>query len=188
MDAKTYAAISAPFRKSPRAQAALRTADKALTVLFYLSYPLLLLLLVAAGGEPSANARVATEAAPALAAGDSAPFHPLLIPCLVVPAAGFALVSLLRRVLDAPRPYEVLDIVPVIRKDACGRSFPSKHAFSSFCIASCWMSWSAPVGCVLMAAACCMALARVAGGVHWPRDVVAGAMVGAVCGAIVWFW
>lgn len=188
MNAETYATLSAPFRNR-RAVRFLRAADKALTALFYLSYPLLLVLLASAGGEPGANARAAVEIAEAAAAADaSAPFHPLLIPCIAAPAAGFALVSLLRRALNAPRPYEALDIDPLIRKDTRGRSFPSKHVFSSFCIASCWVSWYAPAGCALLAAACCIAAIRIVGGVHWPRDVAAGAVLGVACGVVVWFW
>ena len=198
MNAETYAALSAPFRKSEKAVRALNAADKALTALFYLAYPLLLVLLVLAGGEPGANARDAAEAATGFAAsagfglftanGGSAPFHPLLIPCTVVPAAGFLLVSLLRRAANAPRPYEALDINPLIHKDTQGRSFPSKHVFSSFCIASCWTAWCMPAGCALLAAACCVAVVRVVGGVHWPRDVAAAALLGLVCGALVWLW
>lgn len=198
MNAETYAALSAPFRKSEKAARALNAADKALTALFYAAYPLLLVLLVAAGGEPGANARGAAEAAAGFAAGaspglfysssGSAPFDPLLIPCVVVPAAGFLLVSLVRRAVNAPRPYETLDINPLIHKDTRGRSFPSKHVFSSFCIASCWAAWCAPAGCVLLAAACCIAAVRVVGGVHWPRDVMAAALLGLACGALVWLW
>lgn len=187
MNAETYVALSAPFR-SKRAAHALNATDKALTALFYLSYPLLLVLLASAGGEPGANARAAEAVRAAAATGASAPFHPLLLPCIVAPAIGFALVSLLRRALDMPRPYEALDIDPLIRKDTRGRSFPSKHVFSSFCIASCWMNWYAPAGCALLAAACCIAAIRVVGGVHWPRDVAAGAVLGIACGGIILFW
>lgn len=187
MNAETYAALSAPFRGG-RAARALNAADKVLTILFYLSYPLLLVLLASAGGEPGANARVAEAAGAAATAGASAPFHPLLLPCIIAPAIGFALVSLLRRALNMPRPYEALDIDPIIRKDTRGRSFPSKHVFSSFCIASCWMSWCEPAGFALLAAACCIAAIRVVGGVHWPRDVAAGAVLGLVCGTVVWLW
>lgn len=187
MNAETYAALSGPFR-SKRASRVLNAADKALTALFYLSYPLLLVLLASAGGEPGANARAAEAVGAAATAGASAPFHPLLLPCIVAPAVGFALVSLLRRALDASRPYEALDIDPLVHKDTRGRSFPSKHVFSSFCIASCWMNWYEPAGCALLAAACCIAAIRVVGGVHWPRDVAAGAALGIACGVIVWLW
>lgn len=197
MNAETYAALSAPFRKSEKAVRALNAADKALAALFYLAYPLLLALLVLAGSEPGANARAA-EATTGFAAsaglglfpanGGAAPFDPLLIPCIVVPAAGFLLVSLVRRAVNAPRPYEALGINPLINKDTRGRSFPSKHVFSSFCIASCWTVWCAPAGCALLAAACCIAAARVLGGVHWPRDVVTAALLGLTCGALVWLW
>ena len=48
--------------------------------------------------------------------------------------------------------------------------------------------WFSPLwGAALMAAGAVMAAARVLGGVHFPRDVIAGALIGAGCG-IAGFW
>ena len=106
---------------------------------------------------------------------------------MAIPAAAFVAVSLLRRVLDAPRPYEKDGIDPIIYKDTKGRSFPSRHAFSMAMIAMTWMAWMPAVGSALLAASVFMAAVRVVGGVHYPKDVIAGIAVAVICG-IAGFW
>ena len=46
----------------------------------------------------------------------------------------FVLVSLMRRYIGAPRPYEVYDFFENRPKDSEKNSFPSRHAFSIFAI------------------------------------------------------
>ena len=64
-----------------------------------------------------------------------------------------------------------------------GRSFPSRHAFSAFAIATCWFVASASVAVALMTCAGALGWCRVLGGVHFPRDIVAGALAGILTGA-----
>lgn len=93
----------------------------------------------------------------------------------------FVAMGLLRRWLNWPRPYEVFDIKPLVpRKDGQGgRSFPSRHAFSAFLIATMFaIVLQSFVGTVPLLLAALLACARVLEGVHFPRDVVAGAVLG----------
>ena len=101
-----------------------------------------------------------------------------------VPALGFALVSLFRGRFNAPRPYECCNVVPLIAREGAGASFPSRHAFSAAIIATSWFAASAPVAVALLAATGVLAGCRVLGGVHFPRDVVAGAVLGVMVGAV----
>lgn len=112
-----------------------------------------------------------------------------LLYAIAVPAISFVLVSLLRRCINAPRPYEVFNAQPVIAKDTLGKSFPSRHTFSIFIIgmtfyACCPLTWSGPA---ILALGCVLGAIRVLAGVHFPRDVIAGALAGILCG-IVGFW
>ena len=107
-----------------------------------------------------------------------------VLPLVGAPAVGFALVSAVRARINAPRPYENGGPVPRIERDGEGKSFPSRHAFSAFAIAASWFAASVPVGMVLFVAAVALAALRVAGGVHFPRDVVAGAACGIAVGAL----
>ncbi|WP_241156461.1 MULTISPECIES: phosphatase PAP2 family protein [unclassified Adlercreutzia] len=196
-----YARWTAPLRANPRAARALLAANKLLTCVGYVAYPLLLALLAAsalaggasagelaaaggvgagelatgaAGGAASAEAAGANGDAGAAHTGALAAWWPLAC-CVAVPSVLFAACSLFRRVVNAPRPYEALPIDPLIKKDTRGKSFPSRHAFSMFTIAAAWMTFQPVVGAALMAAGAFMGGVRVLGGVHYPRDVIAGA-------------
>ena len=162
MDAKQYNQMSQPLRERPELLRALTLANKGLTTLGYVVYPLLLVILFA------------TQ-------------DPFLMRCFVVPLVGFVTLSLARAAINAPRPYEALDIQPLIKKDTHGKSFPSRHAFSMFMIAFCWLQWCVPVGVLLLIAGVEMSAVRVMGGVHFPRDVAAGFLFALACAA-VGFW
>lgn len=101
---------------------------------------------------------------------------------LLTPAISFILLSIFRNYINAPRPYEVLDIVPIIKKDTKGKSFPSRHVFSIFVIAMTIYYISKPLGLLLMFAGSLLAITRVIGGVHFPKDVLAGAAIGILSG------
>lgn len=132
-------------------------ANTALTAIGYVAYPLLLVLLALFDRE-------------------------LLARCIAVPAAGFAICTVMRDVVNASRPYEVTGRPPLIPKDTRGHSFPSRHTFCMFTIACTWLLWQPIVGCALLALACVMAAIRVKGGVHFLRDVIMGAALAlAVC-------
>ena len=73
---------------------------------------------------------------------------------VVVPATGFTALSVFRRYYDAPRPYEVLAIDPLIEKDTMGHSFPSRHTFSLMMIACSWCVWNVWMGVVQLRVRC----------------------------------
>lgn len=103
---------------------------------------------------------------------------------LLVPAVAFVLVTLFRKVCNAKRPYEIFDIEPLLKRNKAGQSFPSRHAFSIFMIAMAigyvWM----PGGILFLILGTLLAVIRVVGGVHFPRDVAAGAAVGIFAGIL----
>lgn len=106
---------------------------------------------------------------------------------LLVCAVSFVALSALRAKLNRPRPYEMSDIDPLIRKDTSGKSFPSRHVFSAAVIA-CALLWLNPwLGVTGFIATVALGITRVVGGVHFPRDVIAGALLGVACG-IIGFW
>ena len=98
-----------------------------------------------------------------------------------VPASGFVILSLLRKKLNAPRPYEVWEIVPLLDRDSPGQSMPSRHVFSATIISMACLHASLSVGFILLVFSALLGLVRVLGGVHFPKDVV----VGYIC-ALVW--
>ena len=157
-----YEQWAAPLRGRPGVVRALNIVNRGIVVVFYGAFALLL------GWACMSD-----------------PWR--LVPLVGVTAVGFVAVSFFRRRFNAPRPYECCAIAPLIARDGAGKSFPSRHAFSAFAIAASWFAASAPVAVVLLVAAGALAVCRVLGGVHFPRDVVAGAFIGSATGALAAF-
>ena len=114
--------------------------------------------------------------------------QPGFMPAVLVPGISFVLLTIFRNMIDAPRPYEMPGArPPIIKKDAPGKSFPSRHVFSIFVIAvTVFWVWPIP-GIIVGAAGALLAWCRVAGGVHFPRDVIAGALIGIGCGLLGYY-
>lgn len=137
-------------------------ANKAITNFVYAAYPCFLIWLFCVSGWQTA------------------------LKALLIPAIGFCLLTLLRKAVNAPRPYEVFEVEPVIPKSTTGLSFPSRHTFSIFVIATTMLVCSpvAGVGVVALCLACVLGVLRVVGGVHFPRDVIAAVLLGVAVGAL----
>lgn len=101
-----------------------------------------------------------------------------------VPASGFVILSLFRKKINAPRPYEVWEIVPLLDRDSPGQSMPSRHVFSATIISMAYFHASLSAGVVLLVLSAFLGLVRVLGGVHFPKDVVVGYMCGLVWGVL----
>lgn len=101
-----------------------------------------------------------------------------------VPATGFVILSFLRKKINAPRPYEVWEIVPLLDRDSPGQSMPSRHVFSATIISMACLHASLSVGVILLVLSALLGLVRVLGGVHFPKDVVVGYICGLVWGVL----
>ncbi|MBR6743535.1 MAG: phosphatase PAP2 family protein [Clostridia bacterium] len=94
----------------------------------------------------------------------------------------FVLVSVLRKLLNAKRPYEVYGISAVMKKDKKGSSMPSRHVFSASIIAVSIFFVFPVLGIICGLLALIIAVERVLLGVHFIRDVLVGAVIGIVFG------
>ena len=101
-----------------------------------------------------------------------------------IPASGFVILSLLRKKINAPRPYEEWDINPLLHRDSPGQSMPSRHVFSATIISMACLHASLSVGVILLVLSAFLGLVRVLGGVHYPKDVLVGYICGLVWGVI----
>ena len=101
-----------------------------------------------------------------------------------VPASGFVILSLLRKKINAPRPYEEWAIKPLLDRDSPGQSMPSRHVFSASIISMACLHASLSVGMACLTLSALLGLVRVLGGVHYPKDVVVGYIYGLVWGVI----
>lgn len=103
---------------------------------------------------------------------------------ILVPACSFGAVSVFRKLYDAKRPYELYGFQPLIQKNTRGKSFPSRHVFSIFVIAVSIAQFYPDAGISLGLAGVFLAVIRVITGVHFPKDVVAGALIGILFGGV----
>ena len=88
---------------------------------------------------------------------------------VAVTAISFILVSIVRRFINSERPYTMYDFKPIIEKNKKGESMPSRHVFSAFIIGMAFLY----IGVI--------------SGVHFPKDVIVGALVGILCGVVGFF-
>jgi undecaprenyl-diphosphatase len=97
-------------------------------------------------------------------------------------AAGLALAcgQVVSRIVDRPRPF-VADPagVHLFARHVADASFPSDHATAAFAIAVAVLLRNRRWGVVALAFATLLAVGRVALGLHYPSDVLGGALLGA---------
>lgn len=109
---------------------------------------------------------------------------------LFICALGAALISrlgiteLIRLLYDRPRPFEVLSNIPQLIPHPIGSSFPSGHVAFFFAIAAVVYAYYPKTGILFFVAALSIGIGRVAAGVHWPSDIIAGAAAGLI-GAVL---
>ena len=101
-----------------------------------------------------------------------------------IPASGFVILSLLRKKINAPRPYEEWTIKPLLDRDSPGQSMPSRHVFSATIISMACFHASLSLGIILLVLSAFLGLVRVLGGVHYLKDVVVGYTSGLAWGVI----
>lgn len=159
MTREQYIKITEPLRQDPEKTKRVVLMNQILTGVVFILYPIYVVVLYAKR-------------------------DPNLLRAILVPAVSFVLVTVFRKMLNVPRPYEKFDIPPVIAKDTKGKSFPSRHVFSVFIIAVTIFSSYPLLGILVGLIGVAMAVIRVFGGVHEVRDVVVGAVIGFVCGVI----
>ena len=157
MTKETYIKMTQPFRDHPEMAKGIHIANKLCTGLMYLSYPMLIIFMVL---QRDVN----------------------VIRAVLVPGISFVLLSLFRKVINRPRPYETFDVPSVIKKDTKGKSFPSRHVFSATIIAMTFLLMSpwTWLGVVFLGVSILLAIVRVISGVHFISDVSVGFIVGVV--------
>lgn len=158
MTKELYERAMSAVTKTPARKAAFGAVYKGLPAVMFAAYPLLLVYLFI-----TRDAR--------------------LIKVVLVPLFMFLTLSAARYFINAPRPYEVYDITPIYAKDTKGKSFPSRHTASAAVIAMAFLSVSPLLGAPFLLAALLIAASRVLGGVHFPKDVIAGVLYAVACGA-----
>ena len=90
---------------------------------------------------------------------------------------------LLKLLVGRLRPFAVNTAVALLVPPPLDASFPSGHTASSFAAAAAlWAAGYHRMGAAALVLACAIAFSRLYLYVHWPSDVLAGAILGAVLG------
>lgn len=162
MKQETYIKICNCIRKSTYGERLVRLINNLVTRIIYASFLVLLAVLILLRDES-------------------------VIRIILVTGISFVLVSIFRHIYNAERPYIRYDFNPIIEKEKTGESMPSRHVFSAFVIAMAFGTIEMWMGVVALILGVIMAFMRVIAGVHFPKDVIAGALIGIFSG-IVGFW
>lgn len=88
---------------------------------------------------------------------------------------------LIKPIVERARPCHVVPEVHLLVACSNGLSFPSSHAANSFGIAVLMALMYRRRGWMFLALAALVSYSRIAVGVHYPFDVLAGAIVGSLC-------
>ncbi len=107
-----------------------------------------------------------------------------IIRVIIVPLITFGICTTARKVVNEKRPYEAMNITPLIKKDKKGQSFPSRHVLSATIIAMASMYVNVRLGIIMMLISVAIAVIRPVAGVHYIRDVIGGLIIGIVCGVM----
>ena len=95
----------------------------------------------------------------------------------------------LKPLISRVRPYDAVEgLIPLLRS-ADPNSFPSGHTCAAFAAGIAW-SRALPAGWMRKTAvvqAVLMGLSRLYVGVHYPTDVLTGAVIGTLCGMLALF-
>ncbi len=93
----------------------------------------------------------------------------------------FVVTEIVRFLWARPRPFIAGDVNLLIDHPDSA-SFPSGHASFYFALATVVFLYNKKAGVLFLIASLLITISRVFVGVHWPSDILAGAVVGMFCG------
>ena len=165
MKSESYESISAYFSETKARSTTIKALHDVLPLVMYIFYPIQLIALAIGKGFGS----------------------DAFLRFTLVPLATLILITVMRILINAKRPYEVYDYVPAVPKQAKGRSFPSRHTACAFIIAMAFLYIDTSIGVIMLLLAAAIGVTRVLAGVHFVRDVIGGAAIGIAIGTVAFF-
>jgi undecaprenyl-diphosphatase len=98
--------------------------------------------------------------------------------------ARFIIVEIIRFIWDRPRPF-ITNSVNLLINHSSSSSFPSGHATFFFAISTLIYLHNKKIGTLFLIASFLISISRVFCGIHWPADILAGALVGILSALII---
>lgn len=97
----------------------------------------------------------------------------------------FVLAEIIRWLWFRPRPFVSLHLAPLVNQSPAEASFPSGHASFFFALSTIIYFYNKKLGIIFYVGSFLIVLARVFVGIHWPSDILAGAVLGILMGYIL---
>ena len=97
----------------------------------------------------------------------------------------FILAEIIRKIYFRPRPFVNNDVNLLIPYNGHEASFPSGHALFFFALSTIIYIHNKKAGVLFYIASFLIVLGRVFTGIHWPSDILAGAVFGILTGLIL---
>lgn len=104
----------------------------------------------------------------------------------VIPLCAFIFTTVLRNVINRPRPFDMLDITPFLEHKS-GKSFPSRHTVSGMIMSFAILTVNIPLGLLALIFSLILAISRIMAGVHYPSDILGAFGVSAIFACYFWF-
>lgn len=98
--------------------------------------------------------------------------------------ARFIIVEIIRFIWDRARPF-VSNPVNLLINHSPSSSFPSGHATFFFALSYLIYLYNKKIGLLFLIASFLISISRVFCGIHWPLDILAGALVGILSALII---
>ena len=165
MNGVQYKNMSEYFSQTKKRSSTIKALHDVLPLLMYIFYPIQLIALAINEG----------------------PGSEVFLRFTLIPLGTFLVVTVMRAVINARRPYEKYNYTPVVPKNTKGKSFPSRHTVSAFIIAMAFMYIQSRLGVIMLIIATLIGLTRILSGVHFIRDVISGAAIGVIVGILGFF-
>lgn len=165
MKSESYKSMSMYFTDTKKRSTTIKALHDVLPLIMYIFYPIQLIMLGVTEGFGSE----------------------VFLRFTLIPLGTLILVTVLRLIINAKRPYETMDYTPAVEKKTVGKSFPSRHTVSAFIIAMAFLYIRPEIGAIMLILAAAIGVIRVLSGVHYIRDVVGGAIIGIGIGILGFF-
>ncbi len=95
------------------------------------------------------------------------------------------LVLLIKIIHFTPRPYLIKQTKVLIKKKKSSSAFPSGHTALFFALGGIFIHFSLPLGILVFICAFLVGLSRLISGLHWPIDILGGAIIGTFVGFFI---
>lgn len=110
--------------------------------------------------------------------------YQLALLMIIAIAINFLVVSVLKDLIGRERPYQVLDVRQLVGEED-NRSFPSNHVQLSVLLSTVVLFFDRRFGVVLFILSLVIAFGRIYLGVHYPSDVLGGAIIGFILAKLI---